>query len=363
MYNKNRSAAPDIIRIFAFLCVVSVHFFLNCGFYGVPIDGIRLYLMTVMRCFFMICVPLFLVLTGYLMCNKKLEKGYYPKITKTLFVYFAASVLCVLFKKYYLKQDIGLIKIVSGTLNYTAANYSWYIEMYIGLFLLIPFLNGAYHSLDSKKNKLILIFTMLFLTAIPPVANIFVFDSAEFWSNPITRWEYTKLVPSFWIILYPLSYYFIGCYIREFKPKPSRLLNISLIILCTILFGSFNFYRSRGSVFVSGIWQEYGALPNVILTVLVFIFLLNLPSEKLPLPIKKTLAVISDCTLGAYLLSYIFDMAFYEKLNLKVEVVTDRISYFVPIVAIVAVCSLLLSLAVNLLYKLFGKIFSAIRKK
>lgn len=360
--SKPRNPACDIIRIFAFLSVISVHFFMNSGFYEVPISGARLYFMTLARCFFMVCVPLFIVLTGFLMCNKKLEKGYYRKITKTLFVYICASVLCILFKKYYLQQEWNIQDTIEGTLGFTGASYSWYIEMYIGLFLLIPFLNGAYHSLESKKHKLILVATMLFLTALPSILNIFVFDSYAFWSKPILEWEYTKIVPSFFTVLYPVTYYFIGCFLREFKPKLNRLLNFALIVVCAILFGTFNFYRSRGSVFVSGIWQEWGALPNVIMTVLVFLFLLNLPSERLPSPFKKALSFISDLTLGGYLLSYIFDKYFYAFLNAKVEVVTDRIVYFVPMVAIVAVCSLGLSLAVNLLYKLLCKAFSAVKR-
>ena len=358
----NRSPACDIIRIFAFLSVICVHFFMNSGFYGVTIDGKRLYFMTVARCFFMVCVPLFLMLTGFLMCNKKLEKGYYGKITKTLFIYICASILCILFKKFYLGQEWNLQDSIFGTLGFTGASYSWYIEMYIGLFLLIPFLNGAYHSLESKKHKLILVITMLCLTALPSVMNIFVFDSYTFWASPITEWQYTKLIPSFFTVLYPVTYYYLGCYIREFKPKPNRLLNFLLIIVCAFIFGTFNFYRSRGSVFVSGIWQEWGALPNVIMTVLVFLFLLNLPSQKLPSPIKTTLAFISDLTLGGYLLSYIFDVYFYEKLNAKVELVTDRTAFFFPMVAIVTICSLALSLLVNLLYKLLSKAISAVKK-
>ena len=46
----------------------------------------------------MICVPLFLLLTGYLMKNKELSIKYYKGIGNTLFVYVLASIACVLFK-------------------------------------------------------------------------------------------------------------------------------------------------------------------------------------------------------------------------------------------------------------------------
>ena len=62
-----RSPAADIIRIFAFFCVVSVHFFLNSKFYDYPTEGKTMLVMTICRSFFMICVPLFLLLSGYLL--------------------------------------------------------------------------------------------------------------------------------------------------------------------------------------------------------------------------------------------------------------------------------------------------------
>ena len=71
---KKRSAAADIVRCFAFFCVVSVHFFLKNGYYTQPVKGERMFVMTVMRSFFIICVPLFLTLSGYLLRTKELSK-------------------------------------------------------------------------------------------------------------------------------------------------------------------------------------------------------------------------------------------------------------------------------------------------
>ena len=349
---KKRSCALDIIRICAFLSVVSVHFFLNCDFYYTPVIGWEMFAMTVIRTFFMICVPLFLILTGFLMGKKKLEKGYYPKIAKTLFVYIAASILCALYKKFYLGHDMGFAKGFAGILNYTSASYAWYIEMYIGLFLLIPFLNGAYSSLDNKKKKLILIFTLVFLTSLPSVINIYKFNSLSFWKTPSTEWQYTKIIPSWWQNIYPITYYFIGCYIKEFGIRLNKWLNLILIPIFALLFGAFNFYRSYNSTFISGPWQDWGALPNVIMTFLVFVFLLNFKLEKAPLFVKKGLNIISDACLGAYLLSYIFDQHFYPVLNEKIPLVTDRINYFIPVVITVAICSLALSLLIDAVYKL-----------
>lgn len=62
-----RDLGLDITRIIAFASVPSVHFFLNSGFYDTPVLGEKMYIMVIFRTLFMICVPLFMLLSGYLM--------------------------------------------------------------------------------------------------------------------------------------------------------------------------------------------------------------------------------------------------------------------------------------------------------
>ena len=80
--NRTRNTTLDLIRIFACFCVVSVHFFLNNGFYNHPVIGKRMFLMVCVRSFFMICVPLFVILSGYLEKDKILCKSYFTKLKK-----------------------------------------------------------------------------------------------------------------------------------------------------------------------------------------------------------------------------------------------------------------------------------------
>ena len=61
-----RDIGLDLTRILAFLAVPSVHFFLNSTYYDTAIVGPRMALMTVMRTAFMVCVPLYMLLSGYL---------------------------------------------------------------------------------------------------------------------------------------------------------------------------------------------------------------------------------------------------------------------------------------------------------
>lgn len=367
MDSKKRNVAMDIIRCFALFFVISVHFFLKSGYYSQTITGKNMLFLTIIRSFFIICVPLFMILSGYLMNNKKLNKKYYLGIIKILGIYVLASIACLLYKKFFLHHDITIINSISKILNFSAANYSWYIEMYIGLFLLIPFINIIYNNLDSKRDKQILIITFLILTALPGILNIFNLTSKEALITPSISTNYHKIFPNWWQSIYPLTYYFIGCYIKKYKININKILNIFLLIISTILFGLFCYYRSYNSTFIWGSWQNYGSLPIIIISTLFFILIDNIDFSNCPNFINKIFKHISNLALGAYLVSYIFDDIFYKKLITNVPNFEMRFNYYFIIVPIIFICSILLSLLINIIYKILVmtsiKIINKLKKK
>ena len=146
---NTRNSAMDIIRIVAVFTVISIHFFLHNGFYSQTVKGTEMYIMVLMRTFFSVCVPLFIILTGYLMSSKTLSKKYYSGIVNTLIVFVLATIVCMVFISIKYGDQFTFKDFILNTLNFKGANYSWYIEMYFGLFLIIPFLNLAYNNLKD----------------------------------------------------------------------------------------------------------------------------------------------------------------------------------------------------------------------
>lgn len=357
---KNRNTAVDVIRIIALLTVVSVHFFSYVGYYTMPMNGTVMLIATIIRNVFMICVPLFILLTGYLMSNKKLEKKYYKGILKTIYIFLLASIICI-FYKYKKGYYNDFLEMFLSIFDYTGAGYSWYIEMYIGLFLIIPFLNLIYNNLESKKQQKVLIATLIILTSIPVITNCFHFQLNQ---NSSVSTGYSKLLPSYWISIYPITYYFIGCFIREHKPKMNRILNILLFVIIAIAFGAFNYYRNyNASSFEWASYQTYGALPILCMAYLVFVFLINIDFNKLPNIIKALLAKIADCCLGAYLISEIVDLYFYDKFNNIIPFGIERLKYYFIMVPLVFVCATLVSAMINFSYILVQKSVSKIISK
>lgn len=151
-------------------------------------------------------VPLFIMLTGYLNINKSVSRKYYSGIWRVLAAYLFFSVLTLIFRHYILNEPISPMFAIKSILNFTSFMYGWYIEMWIGLFLLVPFLNILYKGIPTKAHKHVLIITLSFLTFIPVFTNRYG----------------QHLLPAFWTSLYPVAFYFIGSYIREYQPSVSK---------------------------------------------------------------------------------------------------------------------------------------------
>lgn len=342
----------DLIRCFALLSVISTHFFLFSYFYTEPIIGKKLYLFTLIRTTTMVSVPMFMVLSGCLLRNKTCSRNYYSSLTKTLVIYILASIICGGFRKYYLLEPISLKEILLGFLSFQTAPYGWYIELYIGLFLLIPFLNILYKNLPQKRDKQFLLFSCLCLTSLPGIVNVYSFDSIGWWLTPSVSNSYAKLVPAWWTNLYPITYYFLGCYLMEYRPKVKTVPNLLLILLTVFVHGSYCYWRTYGVAFIDGAWAAYESLPVVLLTTLVYTFFLNLDLSHAPLFWAGILKTVSDCCLGGYLVSYIFDEIFYRWLRERVGYMPDRLKYFFIIIPLIFLCSIALSWIINLIYRI-----------
>lgn len=330
----------DLIRCVAVYSVSSVHFLLNSGFYSQPVEGIPMLVMCMYRSCFMVCVPLFLLLTGYLMWEKQLTGKYYRGILKTVEIYVLVSLITLLYKKFAQGKDMTVGSAILDILDYKAAGYAWYIEMYFGLFLIIPFLNGAYHSLSTKRGKQILVVTMISLTMLPKMLNNFNFTTDGWWASPSLSESYNGLVPGFFTAMYPLTYYFIGAYLREYGCSLRRWKNVLLFLFAVAAFGAYNFYRSDGQDFVWGSNNTWGG-ENLITAVLLFIFLMNLHPDRWKSWIQAALVQISKVSLALYLLSWIFDQEIYSVFKALVPEVQARWKYVIPVVPSVFLCSFL----------------------
>lgn len=359
---SKRNSTLDIVRIASVLLVMMVHFFLYTGFYREPMVGPTMFLMCFMRTFFSACVPMFLILSGYLMSKKAVSKKHYFGISKTLLTYFVAGIACIVFNSTYKHTTYTFKSIVLSFFDFTSAQYAWYIEMYIGLFLLIPFLNLIYNNLKTKRHKQLLVITMVLLTAVPTLFNVYNLSDPSWWANPSSSSEFNPLLPDWWIGFYPVTFYFTGCYLREFGLKLKTKTLVFLLILTTLLFAAFNFWRSYGTGFITSYYAYWYGFQPYVTTILLFELLTRIKCDNTPQPVRFVLWKVSDLVLCMYLVSYIFDTMVYKNLCAKVPVMQDRIWWFLPCVLLVFISSLLSSLILSYVEQFLKIIYNAVVK-
>ncbi len=102
-------------------------------------------------------------------------------------------------RKFILCGSTSLKLLLGGIFNFNTNGYSWYVNMYIGLYIIIPFLNIIIKEISENKNTFIFaVLVLTCLTAIP-----YCFD--------------------YWTIIYPINYYFIGTYIKSIVLKSKNI--------------------------------------------------------------------------------------------------------------------------------------------
>ena len=293
---NKRIAGLDIVRVFAIFCVIAGHFFLNTPFMKTTFSGASMFIQAVFRNLFEIGVPLFLMLTGYLNINKTVSKKYYRGMVRVLVAYLLYSIITILFRKYYIHDDISAVGWVKKILDFSAINYGWYIEMWIGLFLLTPFLNVIYKNLNDQRTKQVLIATLFLITAVPSLTN---------------RYE-QHIFPDWWQTIWPLLFFFIGCYIREYRPTISVPKGLAIVLGISLINPLFNvlFVKNHTLIQITG---GLDGVFGVIIAVIAFLLLYQRDVENTAT--KKILAKISFLSLDMYLLSYMFDLLVYPILK------------------------------------------------
>lgn len=294
---KPRNINIDIIKVLASFSVIGVHFFLNTGFYEEVISGPVGFAAVVLRTCFMMCVPLFIISTGYLMINKEPTKEYFFKIWHVLVPYFVCSCLCMFWRIGVFNQGYSLYTFFRAIFDFTASSYSWYVEMYIGLYLLIPFINVVCSGISKQQYRWFLV-VLLIICSVP---SLFNFND--------------KLFPNWWAdTLYPVLYYVGGGYLRKYgiptQPGKALLFYISALMI----FSAGNFALCMlldGGAFGWPVYTGWGSFENVTLSTLLFIGIMGLKTDGLSAHVRTIFVGLSKLTLHAYLLSWIADKTIY----------------------------------------------------
>lgn len=338
--DHKRNINLDIIRIFAFLCIPFAHFFLNTGFYSIKVNTPSMMVLMCLRNICLSCIPLFMMLTGYLQGTKdiKPDKKYYAKTAKFLIPYLITSLLILILEGLLSRKIPSVLGVIKGFTTFTG--YSWYVEMYIGVFIFIPFLNMFYNSIKTKKQEKFLIFALIFFTLLPSVVNTYSIGTSN-WLFGKSE-SFVKIIPDFWKKLYPITFYYTGTYMRKHKDEMKLVPFKRLILLLGTVAASSLYCIVRNLGKTPGVysWISRNSFVIYLIAVAIFFFLISIDFSKTPKGFARFLGKISELTFSAYLCSYLADKIVYRYLMRYTTTFSQRLLTLPLTVSVVIVCSL-----------------------
>ena len=162
---KERKLNIDLLKCIAIVFVVGVHFFLHTNYYGQSFTFKSIFLSSFIWMILMTCVPLFIMTTGYLMKDKTYSEDYFIKLLPVIGIYALTAAVYTFFDMRVVNEEY-LGKLFENIFSFS--HYAWYVNLYIGLYMLIPFLNAGFNSLTSRKNQVVVLGILVLFTIVPP---------------------------------------------------------------------------------------------------------------------------------------------------------------------------------------------------
>ena len=283
-----RETGLDLLRCFATFLVVLGHSFMSNGYTITPQVGVSMWLAGSFQLMGRCSVGIFLMLTGYLQGRKTDWRSCYRSLPTVLMSYLIASAISIPIRHFVFGDVQSLTTWAQRFFAYGGAYYGWYVEVYVGLTLLTPFLNmGLKHS--SNKQLVGFAAVLLFLSALPG----------------LTPWT---VVPPFFVNLYPIGYYVLGVIVRRVQPKIKPVFGLVAALSSALIMGAVTVLSTDGYFSQAMTWS-FGDLGMVIVSFGLFIWLYR---TTMPQWLGRVFAFLASGCFGAYLLSHLLDATCYK---------------------------------------------------
>ena len=299
-----RSLNIELLRILAMLLVVYCHMIIHVDFTnGVSRIVLPMYpgwksaiSFTIVQ-YGQVGVSIFFMISGYFLVKKQFS---WKRIFSTWFQMFLYAVLCLVIAivaKQFRPLPFGTNELLSGSQTLDTVLWSlcpflynsyWFIDAYILMLLLSPFINTVYAHM-SQKQILALIALLMFIGTWP-----LFFSRANHWNN----------------VVYAVLGYIIGAYIQTYRNSLRAISNGVLAVctvLCTALMLGFNHfvlsesYWAQRLTWTAQIHQGLQILP-ICIAFCFFVAACRLPQIRLPHMWSTFLLHVSAGTFGVYLL-------------------------------------------------------------
>lgn len=235
--NRKRVIFIDYIRALAILMVIMCHVIdVNCLFWlgYQEMSGARQIILYTLLIFGRCGVPLFLMITGYLLLDRDYSDGkwksfylhkwlYLLLVTEIWFAIYEVFAVCVQGKPFIWKDFVLRLLFIEEPV----LSHAWYLPMILKLYLLIPLIAQIVKKCKSYRTKRWLMVCLIGINLLLQVGcriHLVLTESAS-------------------LVLY-VSYMLVGGYVKQCARKPQRRIRIYSSLLISIgLLGNEIFLR------------------------------------------------------------------------------------------------------------------------
>lgn len=283
---KKRENNFELLRILAMIMILVLHFnghgkVLN----NVETGSIEFYIAYFLEYACIIAVNVYVMITGYYMVKSRIKISKLIRLELEIIFYSVGiNIVLILCNK----CNINMSMIIKSFFPIITKQY-WFMSAYMGLYLLIPFINKFINSINKKDYKILLIILTIFLSFIKTIySKNNVFESNGGYGL-------------FWFIyLYMLAGYIRIHYKSEISNYKLFVIYFSMIVLQLLI----RCINLKINISVINLYVEcslqYNSLFILIESLAIFLLFKNISIKNKV--INKIIEKIAPFTLGVYLI-------------------------------------------------------------
>jgi len=329
---KTRNLGLDILRVLACYLVIQVHTgeFYYIGDGGTVLTGSSSFWVGIINSICRISVPLFVMISGYLLLPVKDEMGAFFKKRFTR-VAIPFVVWCALYAIYWaLKSQTDWvhagINILHIPVNFgVEVGHLWYVYMLIGLYLFAPIIS-PWIAGASRRNMHFYLTIWIITLCVPYIHLIYPQILGEcFWNHTPLLYYFSGF----------LGYLILGAYIKKFmSEKKTWYLPVGLLLIVAgyaITAGGFiSLLNSVTDVSKLELTWQFETINVAMMSIGTFLILKNINFSNPSSFPARGISDISKISYGIYLAHIMVLNFFYKLLN----PVIDTIQLKIPAIAI-----------------------------
>lgn len=159
----------DLLRILSMLMVLILHILGHGGILDATLPGSPHYIAAwVLECAVFCAVNCYALITGYVMINGKY------RYTNLVLLWLQVVLINIVGKIPFYLADPSSVNIFNPLISLFPASRMdyWYFSSYFFLYLLIPVLNHAIHSINRRQAKVLCIIIIVAFSILPTVMNV-----------------------------------------------------------------------------------------------------------------------------------------------------------------------------------------------